>query len=176
MDQQKSGSGGTLLGRIMLIGMWLVVLGLLTVFFNGWLEQQRNPNQRVQGAISEDGTREVVLARNRAGHYLAGGTINGHPVEFLLDTGASDISIPAAVADRLGLERGAALSYRTANGTIIGYITQLDRVSIGTVERRKVRASINPHMEGEEVLLGMSFLGSLEFSQRDGELTIRQRP
>lgn len=159
----------------MLIGMWLVVLGLLTMFFNGWLEQQHHPNQHVQGAVTADGTREVVLARNRAGHYTARGSINGSPVDFMLDTGASDISIPAAVANRLGLERGRAVTYHTANGTIVGYLTQLDSVAIGTVALRGLRASINPYMEGEEILLGMSFLGDLEFSQRDGKLTIRQR-
>ncbi|MEX0729576.1 MAG: TIGR02281 family clan AA aspartic protease [Aquisalimonadaceae bacterium] len=159
----------------MLIGMWLIVLGLLTLFFNSWLEQQHNPNQNVRSAIAADGSREVILIRNRHGHYMARGAINGHPVDFMLDTGASDISIPASVANRLGLERGRAVTYRTANGTIVGYATQLDSVSIGMVERRGVRASINPYMGGEEILLGMSFLGDLEFSQRDGELTIRQR-
>ncbi len=167
---------GSRLGPIMLIGMWVVVLGLMALFFHGWMERQGSPNQRVQGVITDDGVREVVLSRNRYGHYTATGTINGVPVEFMLDTGASDISIPASVADGLGLERGRAVQYRTANGIITGYSTRLHHVGLGTVEQTNVRASINPFMTGDEVLLGMSFLGELEFTQRDGELTLRQQP
>jgi len=176
MNQPDSSTAGKSMGRAMLLGMWVIVLGLMTLAFNGWLDRQHNPNHAVQGLVTQDGAREVVLAANRAGHYMARGQINGAAVNFMLDTGASDISIPAAIADQLNLKRGRAVNYRTANGIITGYATTLESVAIGTVERHNVRASINPYMDGDEILLGMSFLGDLEFSQRNGELTIRQHP
>jgi len=110
------------------------------------------------------------------GHYLANGEINGRPVTFLLDTGATDISIPALLAKDLGLERGAARRYQTANGTITTYGTRLETVRLGGIVRRQVRAHINPGMRQGEVLLGMSFLKHLEMVQRGNQLTLRQYP
>ncbi len=153
---------------------WLVVLGLLSALFSGWMEKLNNPNQQVTTVLRTDGVREVVLEQNRAGHYVASGTINDSPVTFLLDTGATSVSVPANVADRLGLERGVPLRANTANGVITTYATRLDRVRLGDIELNNVRADINPHMRSDEVLLGMSFLRQLEFTQRDRELTIRQ--
>ncbi len=153
---------------------WIVVLGLLSAFFGGWMEKLDNPNQQVRTELRADGVREVVLRQNRAGHYVASGAINGYPVTFLLDTGATAVSVPASVARRLELKRGAPLRANTANGTITTYATRLDHVRLGNIRLENVRADINPHMQGKEVLLGMSFLRKLEFTQRNRELTIRQ--
>jgi aspartyl protease family protein len=152
---------------------WLAVLGLLTWFFSGALEEQRNPNQRVTAMTRADAS-EVTLLRNRFGHYVATGRINGREVELMLDTGASDVSVPAALADDLGLERGPRAIYQTANGAIVAYRTVLDRVDLGGIALEKVRASINPAVPEGQVLLGMSFLKQLEFTQRGNTLTLRQ--
>ena len=162
------------MGRGMMIAAWVIGLGLLSVLFGGVLDNQRNPNQRIDTLQGIDGTREIRLQRNRYGHYHASGTINGEPVEFMLDTGASDVSIPDSVARRVGLERGAPRYYNTANGTIKAYATVLDRVGLGELELQQIRGSINPHMEGETILLGMSVLKQLEFTQRGDTLIIRQ--
>lgn len=164
------------LGRGMLIGGWALGLLLLALLFGKMLDHNRNPNQQIAGAVSENGVREVVLERNRHGHYLANGRIDGQTVEFLLDTGASDVSVPEDVAQRLGLKRGAPLTYSTANGNITAYDTLLPSLTIGNIELQNVRASINPHMDGETILLGMSFLKHLEFTQRGDTLIIRQYP
>lgn len=172
-NPQHSTSG---LGRGMMIGGWIVGLLLLALVFGNLLEQGQNPNRNITGTVSELGVREVTLGRNRHGHYLAGGQIDGQAVEFLLDTGASDVSVPELVAHRLGLKRGTPLFYDTANGTITAYHTRLASLSIGSIELHDVRASINPHMDGETILLGMSFLKHLEFTQRGNTLIIRQYP
>lgn len=162
------------LGLGMTIAMWLVVLGLLTMFFQDWYDKQHNPNQNVQMQLGSDGLRELVLTRNRAGHYVASGTINGEPVVFMLDTGATDIAIPGVIAQRLRLKQGRALTYQTANGPVRVYATTLERVALGEIALQNVRASINPAMGQQEVLLGMSFLKHLEFSQKGNTLTLRQ--
>jgi aspartyl protease family protein len=162
------------IGAVMTVLAWIVVLGLLTALFNGWMEKLDNPNQQVRTELRADGVREVVLRQNRAGHYVANGDINGQRVTFLLDTGATSVSVPASVAERLGLKRGAPLRANTANGVVTTYSTRLDQVRLGDIELNNVRADINPHMRSDDVLLGMSFLRKLEFTQRDRELTIRQ--
>ncbi len=157
----------------MIIIGWLLALGLLTLFFSEYLSRQQNPNQdlaRIEGSDA----REVRLQRNRYGHYVASGLINGEPVTFILDTGATHISIPADVARRLNLKAGMAIPVETANGQIEVYVTRLDSVSLGGVESHNVRANINPYMDADEVLLGMSFLKHLHFSQEGAELIIRQ--
>lgn len=158
----------------MVIAGWVVALGLLAWLFGGQLDRQRNPNASVVSQRSE-GVVETVLLRNRYGHYVASGSINGHPVEFIIDTGASDISIPAGVADRIGLKRGPAVTYGTANGFIQAYQTVLNSVTLGDIHLTQVRASINPQMtERDEILLGMTFLKHLEFTQSGNTLTLRQ--
>lgn len=163
-------------GRAMLMAGWALGLLMLALLFSGVLEGQRQPNRQAMAVSGEDGMRELVLQRNRAGHYLAPGEINGQKVEFLLDTGASDVSVPAALARRLGLERGQSRQYSTANGTITAHLTRIPRLLLGGIELHDVRASINPHMPGETVLLGMSVLRQLEFTQSGDKLIIRHYP
>ena len=161
------------IGKIMVGAMWLLLLGLLTVFFNDFLEKQHNPNQQI-ASVQRDGQQELVLQRNKYGHYVASGMINQQPVVFMLDTGASDISIPLKVAQRMGLQPGRAVTYQTANGPALNYATQLDSVSLGNITLYNLPASINPNVDHEDVLLGMSFLKHLEFSQKGNTLTLRQ--
>ncbi len=166
-DEQKR------MGKYMIIGMWVLLVVLLTLMFSNILERQYNPNQNLASQQGASGA-EVSLKRNKYGHYVASGLINGQPVVFMLDTGATDVAVPAQVADRLGLERGRKRIYQTAKGPAIAYATVLEQVSLGDIQVHNVRASINPHMNNEEVLLGMSFLKQLEFTQRGDTLTLRQ--
>ena len=106
---------GRTAGKAMWIVAWLLGLWLATRFFAQWQDTQRNPNQQPESAVGSAYT-EVRLASNGQGHFLASGLINGEAVEFLLDTGATDVAIPAALAERLGLARGAPISLHTANG------------------------------------------------------------
>jgi aspartyl protease family protein len=161
------------IGRGMTIAAWVIALLLLSWFFNHLLEKQRNPNQAVYSRVDDDGNLEVVLKRNRYGHYITKGEINGHSVEFLLDTGASDVAIPGKLAKQLGLAQGSPVQYRTANGLVTAYRTTLDKLSIGLLEIRGVPASINPAMHDMEVLLGMSVLKHVEFTQRGDTLILR---
>lgn len=155
---------------------WLAFMILLGFYFHDLLGRQQNPNQQVETRIHQEGVREVVLARNKYGHYVTSGRINGRPVVFLLDTGATGVAIPEELADRLGIRRGPAMQTRTANGMTVSYATRLDSVSVGEISVRNVGASITPGLTGNEVLLGMSFLREIEFSQRGDTLTLRQHP
>lgn len=174
MSEQPTQDDVRRTGRGMLILAWAAGLALLTVLFQDVLESHFNPNTRPLVQLAQDGRQEVVLERNARGHYVANGLINGSAVTFLLDTGATDVAIPEALADRLGLVRSGGGISQTANGPVAVWQTRLDRVRLGAIELNDVRASIVPSMAAHDpVLLGMSFLRQLEFVQRDGQLTLR---
>ncbi len=174
MSELDGKNGTRRLGWGMTIGGWVLLVGLLTLLFQDQLERVNNPNRSLQTTEDSQGVRQVVLNGNRAGHYLATGSINGHEVAFLLDTGATDVAVPKKLADKIGLKQGVAFTSRTANGSVTAWRTTLDSVSIGGIEVESVRASILPTLADGEVLLGMSFLKQLEMIQRGGTLTLRQ--
>lgn len=164
---------GKSVGKGMLIAAWLLVLIGLTAFFNRHQQNRFNPNQSLEGSISAN-VRQVVLERNAFGHYVATGSINGHSVTFMLDTGATQVAIPAELGPKLGLTKGNRQWVSTANGDIQVWATTINRLELGPISLRNVHAALNPGMTGDEILLGMSALKSLEFSQRGRELTLRQ--
>ncbi len=162
------------IGRWMMILSWALLLVLLSFLFNDILEKQNNPNQEPLTLQDAQGASQVVLQRNRAGHYVANGRINGQPVLFLLDTGATDVAISDELAKSLDLPRGRQLISQTANGTVISWQTRLAEVALGGITLNDVRASVLPTMTGNEVLLGMSFLKRLEWTQRGDQLTLKK--
>lgn len=163
----------TKLGKWMLILAWVAGLGLLTTFFDKQLAQQFNPNSQPHSSDLQ-GSKEVRLLRNRAGHYVTSGVVNGQPVVFLLDTGATQVSVPLHLANELGLIAGARYSVQTANGIIQVAGTTINQLSIGNIQLNHVSASINPADQSDDILLGMSALKQLEFSQKGEYLILRQ--
>ena len=173
MTHRPQNDSSQTIGKNMLIIAWVLALVVLTWIFGMWEDNQVNPNRSPDTSYSEQAT-EVALKRNRYGHYLTNGEINNQSVIFLVDTGASDVAIPQELQQELGLEAGQAHYAKTANGTTKGYNTRIRQLSIGGIKLYDVRASIIPNMEGREILLGMSVLNQLEFTQRGNELTLRQ--
>lgn len=160
----------------MIYAAWVVVLGLLTLFFHQWWENEVNPNKEYFSRTTSGGVHEIQLLRNRFGHYVANGKINGQVVVFLLDTGATSISIPQKTANRLKLDPGMPYKVQTANGNITVYATRLETLELGDILLQDVRAHINPHMDNGEILLGMTVLKKLEMIQKGDTLTLRQYP
>ncbi|HEV7803979.1 MAG TPA: TIGR02281 family clan AA aspartic protease [Burkholderiales bacterium] len=159
-------------GAVTNILAWLFVIGTMTWMFQAYTEGQFDPNRAPQVT----GAGEIVLKRDRAGHFTAGGTINGHPVHFLLDTGATQVAIPAALAERLGLKRGMPIPLMTAAGPARGYATRLESVQLATLELKDAKAIITEGLDADTVLLGMNFLRQLEIVQRRDELILRPHP
>lgn len=161
------------LGLAMMAIAWIFIFGILIVFFDDTIEEQINPNQSPQSSINANRV-EVILEPNRQNHYVVTGTINNKRVDFLLDTGATNVSVPLSMAERLGLQQGAAGIASTANGDVVVYSTVIDSLSIGEIRLNNVRASINPGMEEDIILLGMTALSRIEFAQRGNTLILRQ--
>ena len=157
----------------MLVLAWGAGILLATRFFADWEQSRFNPNREPVSVIQGEQI-EVRLESNAQGHFVADGRINGETVTFLLDTGATDVAIPAELAERLGLPRGTAVMLQTANGQTTGYRTVLNSLGLGDILLHDVRALIAPGFSGGQVLLGMSALKQLEFTQRAGTLVLRQ--
>lgn len=161
------------LGRGMLWIFWLLVLaGGTWLFSSTGSDTRSHPNTNPQQTVAGDRT-ELRLEANRRGHYLADGHIEGHPVTFLLDTGATTVVVPAAEADSMGLERGRRIPVRTASGQDHAWRTRIGQLEIGPLLLHDVEAAIAPGLEGH-VLLGMSALGQFELNQRQGILILTQ--
>jgi aspartyl protease family protein len=160
-------SGG---GKFMLAVAWLLILGGVYWYFSEREARDANPNT---ARVLDRQRGEVTLQRNRAGHYVADGEINGRRVTFLVDTGATWVALPLALGRELGLSRGPAITLQTANGPAVGYQTRLARVRLGPLELRDVGAVMSDGLDADAVLLGMSFLKRVEFTQRDGRLVLR---
>lgn len=157
-------------GLFMLAIAWILVFSGIYWFFDEWYQRQYNPNSSTALLANQS---EVVLQQNRAGHYVVQGVINGTSVTFLVDTGATQVAISEALANQLGVRQGGNVSVQTANGTVAGFSTRLEMVRIGTIEVHDVSALVAPGLEDDTVLLGMSFLKHVEFTQRNGKLILK---
>jgi aspartyl protease family protein len=121
--------------------------------------------------------RQVALAADSRGHFVATARINGRKVPVLVDTGATSVAISDQTARTLGyyLTKGDFTGrVSTANGVIPVARVTLREVTLGNVTVRNVEAAVSPGDLGVN-LLGMSFLGRLsKFEVNDGELVLTQ--
>ncbi|WP_028116184.1 retropepsin-like aspartic protease family protein [Ferrimonas senticii] len=156
-------------GKLMLVLAWVALAALLYLYFDNKIERQYNPNQQPQFS-----QQTLTLKQNARGHYVTSATINGEPVTLLLDTGATQISVPAHLAQQLQLQAGAASMVSTANGLVQVRQTRIDTLSIGGLTMYDLAAHLNPGLTGDTILLGMNALKDLELVQRGNTLTLRK--
>ncbi|WP_028102983.1 retropepsin-like aspartic protease family protein [Pseudoduganella violaceinigra] len=127
--------------------------------------------------VSAGGGNTMVLTPDQLGHYSVQGEINGVPVRMLLDTGASYVSIPAAMAAKMGIDyrgKGRRGQSSTANGVTEVWLVKLDRVRIGGFEFANVEASVS-EAPLPVILLGNSVLKRLDMKTESGTLTLSKR-
>jgi aspartyl protease family protein len=161
------------LGMMFTVSGWILGFLLLALIFSKVIDHQSNPNQSVATSQSSQ-FKEIVLERNRYGHYVFDGEINGKPVTFLVDTGATEISIPANLQKYLQLKPGRSFSVSTANGVVSVYSTRLDELKLGEILLTDIKAHLNPGLPDDQILLGMNVLKNMELVQRGDSLIIRQ--
>ncbi len=121
---------------------------------------------------------EVRIAPDRAGMYRVPGTINGQPVDFMVDTGATFVSLSGAQAKALGIlyrAEGEPAAVRTASGVARAWRLKLDEVQVGGIRLRQVDAVVLEGPGPAHVLLGNSFLGRLHLEREGPVLVLRQR-
>ncbi|WAJ30594.1 retropepsin-like aspartic protease family protein [Antarcticirhabdus aurantiaca] len=163
---------GRLFGALRDLMVWgLVFVALIGVF--AYSHELKGVGDRVLGVLMPGRAIEVAgsggtqyrVVRSGDDHFHVEGSIDGRPVTFVVDTGASMIALDTVTAERLGIDT-AGLNYRadimTANGVAKAAMVKLDEVRIGGIERRNVQAAITEgRLLGGTVLLGMSFLNTL---------------
>lgn len=127
------------------------------------------------GGGSGAGTR-IVLTAGTGGHFLSAGQINGRAVQFMVDTGATSVSIGRAEADRLGIkyQDGQPIMLSTANGLAQGWRVSLGSVRIQDVEVHGVEATVTPQSM-PFVLLGNSFLTRFQMKRENDTLMLDRR-
>lgn len=119
---------------------------------------------------------ETTLAADAQGHFLGNGAINGRSVRFLVDTGASFVSMGRAEASRLGVDwkSGQSGVAATANGQVRVWKVRLDTVRIGDITLHGVDGLVH-ESEIPVVLLGMSFLNRMEMRNEGATMLLKKR-
>lgn len=127
------------------------------------------------GTASGQGNK-IVLSAGSGGHFMTSGQINGKVAQFIVDTGATSISMTVADAERLGVDykSGRRTPLSTANGTVLGWQTQLSSVRVGDVEVFNVEAVVSSG-ETPFILLGNSFLTRFQMNRTDDQMTLIKR-
>jgi aspartyl protease family protein len=123
---------------------------------------------------------DLLLTRARDGHFYAEGAVNGTPVRFLVDTGATLVVVNEKLARSVGLTAGEPTVFRTANGALQGYIASNATVAVGTLSISNMRVGVglalgSSHGSEREALLGQNFLSKFDVVIRQDQMTLRMR-
>ena len=164
------------------IALWVVIAGVLLVGYS-YRDELSDIGTRVRGelipsyAVTSD-SHTVVLTESEGGGYRVTGAVNGQPVTFTVDTGASDIVLSPADAQRLGIDMSTLRYdrfYETANGGGQGASITVASLAIGSIELHDVKVSVN-RAPMSDSLLGMAFLRQLKsFEFRGHRLYLTSR-
>jgi aspartyl protease family protein len=119
----------------------------------------------------------ATLPPDSRGHYVTLGAINGSPVRFLVDTGATYVTLPGAEARRLHIDLSSAKRgmSSTANGDVPVYLVTLDAVRVGDITLRNVQAVVNEAPGLDVTLLGMSFLSRMQMRVDGANLVLEKK-
>ena len=146
---------------------WLAVLGVLYVAMERYLQ----PSAAV---VTASGS--VQIERHRDGHFYVDGRINGQPVRFMVDTGATYIAITDELAERAALSGGESAQFRTANGTRTGRLVRTDKVQIGPLQVQHLTVGTGyTGRSAQDALLGQNFLRHFDVLMRDNVMELRPR-
>ena len=128
------------------------------------------------GGGSGAGGSRIVLPADSRGHFMTQGAINGRPVTFMLDTGATSIALSADDAQRIGLDysKGQRIQISTANGMSSGYRLRLRSVRVGDVEVYDIDAIVSPQPM-PFVLLGNSFINRFSMRRDADQMVLEKR-
>ncbi|MEG3002140.1 MAG: retropepsin-like aspartic protease [Comamonas sp.] len=146
---------------------WLAALGALYLAMDRWL-------QPVAVTVQADGS--VQLQRHRDGHFYAAGQINGQPVQFLVDTGATAVAVTDVLAEVAGLRGGQSATFSTANGDRSGRLVRADTVAVGPLTIRQLTVGTGyTGATPQSALLGQNFLKHFDVRMQGDVMEIRPR-
>lgn len=150
------------------ITLWLLLGVAVFVGIQWW-------QHRAQQTLFQASGNAVELRRGSDGHYHWPGRINGHHVDFLVDTGATGTAISAQLARELSLKPFDTVRSNTAGGVVTGQVVRADLELQGGVKVQRLHVVALPGL-GANPLLGMDVLGKLRWQQGDAVLRIELNP
>ncbi|MDD2712300.1 MAG: retropepsin-like aspartic protease [Simplicispira sp.] len=155
-------------GTLGILAFWLAVMAVLYMA----MEHVRQPRAAV---VAADGA--LVIPRGSDGHFHVAGSINGQPVVFMVDTGASLIAVTDALAQQAGLAGGQVTQFRTANGVRQGRAVVAQSVTVGNfvVSGLRVGTGYTGQAAGD-ALLGQNFLQHFEVQMQRDRMVLRPHP
>ena len=140
---------------------------------------ERQLDGRVRAAVKQRDTGDdVLIFRDSAGMFKTVGSINGLPVKFLVDTGASLVAMNSAQARRLGIDyhvEGDLIYVSTASDVVPAYRVKLNIVKVGSIQLRNVSGVVLESAQPAEVLLGMTYLSRVEMINQGNRLILRRK-
>ena len=154
--------------HIVALAIWITISVAIYLYFDG------RQKQTIAVAGAELASGEVVIPRSRDGHYYVKGAINGHPVDFMVDTGASTVSISRDIALNAHLPRGMPATFLTANGSVMGEIVSGQSIEAGGILVEGLSVGIG--VQGNIALLGQNFLRKVDVLQSGDKMLLQVRP
>ena len=142
------------------------------------VERRYGLSRELSAGFAEPERRQLSIAQGQGGHYWIAGSINGQPVQFLVDTGATSVAINEIQARRLGIDYrvdGRQIVVGTASGTAKAWRVNLDAVEVGAIDVLGVEAVVVEGSSPTEALLGMSFLGRVSWREDQGVLKLESK-
>jgi len=154
-------------GLIPMMIFWCAVMGLLYMLMTHYLKPK-------QAQVLANG--DLVINRSQDGHFYTTGTINGREAKFMVDTGATLVSVSETFAQKAFIRGGVPTTFKTANGDQPGLVVEGVGVSIGPVSVTNVTVGVGLHMSDEDqALLGQSFLTKFDITMIKNQMVLRSR-
>ncbi|HBV22132.1 MAG TPA: retropepsin-like aspartic protease [Nitrosomonas sp.] len=157
----------------MVQGFFTVLTIWIAIFVTAYLYFDNRMEPRVSVAKIDLKQGEVVIPRSWDGHYYVQGSINGYPIRFLVDTGASVVSVGTEFARLANLPKGRPASFTTAGGVVQGEMVFDQIIEAGGIEINGLHVSVGLH--GDVALLGQNFLRKIDVIQANDTMKLRVR-
>ncbi len=154
-------------GYISALVIWIAIFSVVYLYF----EFRQAPKISVAKKGLPRG--EVVIPRSSDGHYYVRGSINGHPVDFMVDTGASIVSVDYSFSRMANFPSGRLTDFFTAGGIVKGEIVSGQTIEAGGISVHGLSVSVG--MQGEMALLGQNFLRRVDVIQSNDTMILRVR-
>lgn len=155
------------LGLIPMLIFWCVVMGMLYLLMTHYLKPRH-------AKVMANG--DLVIKRSQDGHFYTLGKVNGVDAKFMVDTGASLVTVSEDFARKASIRGGVPTTFKTANGDAQGRIVDGVGISIGPVNITNLRVGVGLRgHDSSDALLGQSFLSKFDIVMGKDQMVIRQR-
>ena len=149
-------------------GAWIMIISILLMGFSYKSELRKVYNKvyanLVPGNYVKGGNKTVIVYANQYGHYYIRAITQGVSINYLIDTGATTVSLTRSDAEKIGIDLNK-LNYSqktsTANGITLSAPVKLDYIQINDIVVKDISASVSQNDGLDKSLLGMSFLNKL---------------